>query len=526
MAIVNAEIRFTPKDAAWVTANAATVFQSGEIIYRETDGKYVLPDGVTALSGLTWYGGVSSGEVYNVLEYGLTGDGVTNDYTALNTLLNTTAPSGSTIYFPKGTYLLNSGISISNKQFYFIGDFATISVSGNFSAFTFTSTSNITLLASKNSFQNLLFLGTSTGASQNAIKFSQDASIFTVQNCTFTNFGGAGIIVYITNAAAGAGGLITTCKFIGNNVGIDSQLAGEYINIIGNYFLSNTQPIQTIAGNIKIIGNNINRNTHGIKIYSGSNDSHGIVSNNDINHCGFALDIDSIVNGMTISNNHIYSSNVSIVSATGVTISDSELDVSTYTLTNNTGLCFNNCTFVGTLGTTNVTGTAPVYVNCKDMSGNIKFTPAAASTLTGQIRRVSFALNSSTTLQTFAASTSYYISPLYSTVGSRSIVNQIVYKIGKRCKLIGYSINTASNSNPSQETSTVYLRLNNTTDVTLNSGVKWNASAWTTNTYSDFTLNQDILSTDSWEIKISTGAFTTAPTNGFIAVTLHFSEDF
>jgi hypothetical protein len=60
MAVVNAEIRFAPKDAAWVTANAAVVFQNGEVIYRSTDGKYVLPDGVLALSALTWYGGISS----------------------------------------------------------------------------------------------------------------------------------------------------------------------------------------------------------------------------------------------------------------------------------------------------------------------------------------------------------------------------------------------------------------------------------------------------------------------------------
>lgn len=60
MAVVTAEIRFAPKDAAWVAANASTVFANGEVIYRSTDGKYVIPDGVTALSGLTWYGGVSA----------------------------------------------------------------------------------------------------------------------------------------------------------------------------------------------------------------------------------------------------------------------------------------------------------------------------------------------------------------------------------------------------------------------------------------------------------------------------------
>lgn len=60
MAVVTAEIRFAPKNAAWFTTNAALVLADGEIVYRSTDGKYIIGDGTTAVSGLTFYGGTST----------------------------------------------------------------------------------------------------------------------------------------------------------------------------------------------------------------------------------------------------------------------------------------------------------------------------------------------------------------------------------------------------------------------------------------------------------------------------------
>lgn len=492
---------------------------------------FLLPsNAVFGTSGLAITGTLSASNLttYNVLNYGLVGDGSTDDRAALNTLLNTTAPSGSTIYFPRtsASYSLGSGISVANKYFYFVSDFATINVGGNFSAFTFSSSSNTTLLGARNSFNNLRFLGTSSGSSQCAITFSTDASEFTVSNCTFENIAGNAINLYVTNSPNGAGGLITANKFISCGTGAKGGLVAEYVNVQNNYFLSCSQAISSTAGNWKILGNNINRCSQGILFAAGSNDGHGIIANNDINHSGNALDISGLILGMTISDNHIYGSNISIKTSTGVVISGGKIDASTFTFSNNIGLVFNDVTFVGTTGNVSLTGTAPVYNNCKNDAGLLMTCPASSCALTGQIRVPKFALNSSSTLQTYAASTSYYISPLYSTVGSRSIVNQIPYCAGVKCKLIGYSINTNSNSNPSQENSTVYVRINNTTDLTLNSTVKFNATAWTTNSYSDMTLNTDFSATDKWEIKISTGAFVTAPTSGFMAVTLYFTQDF
>jgi hypothetical protein len=90
-----------------------------------TDGN-VLVNGVstalsTALSG-------SAGLVYNVKSaYGALGDGVTNDAARIQNAINAAdAAGGGIIYFPHGTYLINSAITIANStgKFFFLGEAA------------------------------------------------------------------------------------------------------------------------------------------------------------------------------------------------------------------------------------------------------------------------------------------------------------------------------------------------------------------------------------------------------------------
>lgn len=389
MAVV--ELIYDLKAPSWVTGNT-NVPKMGEPVYL-TNGTYALGDGVTQVKDLTFYGGgggvtagseikltgstvsFKGGQRFNVLDYGLVGDGSTDDRSALNTLLNTTAPSGSTIYFPKATYRLASAISVTDKYFYFVSDFATILIDGNFSGLSFNSTSNITLFAAKNNFNKLIFKGTGVGSSQYGVTFGTDASKFSVLNCSFENLAGNGIRADILNSPNGAGGLISNCKFLNNNYGYFGLDGSEYVTILGCYFQGNTQCIETTAGNQKIIGNNMSRNSHGINIYAGPNDAHGIISGNDINHCGYALRFSGIVNGMTVSNNNIYSANISVVNSVGVVFSGGEQDVSTYYFTNSTGTRFENVTFIGTAGTQNITGDAPIYNNCFNLNGDAAINP-------------------------------------------------------------------------------------------------------------------------------------------------------
>ena len=56
-------------------------------------------------------GGAGGGNGYNVTDYGATGDGTTDDRAALNTLVNTTITAGGDVYFPHGTYSIQSAMT-------------------------------------------------------------------------------------------------------------------------------------------------------------------------------------------------------------------------------------------------------------------------------------------------------------------------------------------------------------------------------------------------------------------------------
>lgn len=57
----------------------------------------------------------------NVIEYGVVGDGKTDNYEAIQSLINT-VDDGSTLYFPKGVYCISKGLVTSNKNINIVGD--------------------------------------------------------------------------------------------------------------------------------------------------------------------------------------------------------------------------------------------------------------------------------------------------------------------------------------------------------------------------------------------------------------------
>lgn len=325
---------------------------------------------------------ISNQKVYNVLNYGLVGDGVTDDRTALNTLLNTTAPSGSTIYFPPKTYLINSNISISDKQFNIVSDFAVITTTANVALLTISSTSSITSLAAKWKFSNINFTGNATGNIQTAINFNLYSGKFSITNCTFNSFGASGvgsaITVSSTQFTNNLGGDIANCKFYSNFIGAYLNTRSEYIKITGCDFTSNTTPIYMVSGNNIISNNNITYNLNGIYAFNGSNNGHSIITGNNLNHNNnYTLWIESTPYGMTISDNHIYTGFIKFKNSTGINISGGIIDVNNYEFDGNIGCTFNNVTFDSSYvnSTTLTNGVLPIYTNCKKMNGSAATNP-------------------------------------------------------------------------------------------------------------------------------------------------------
>ena len=57
----------------------------------------------------------------NVLEHGIVGDGVTDNYDAIQNLINS-VDAGSTIFFPKGVYCISKGLVTSSKNINIVGE--------------------------------------------------------------------------------------------------------------------------------------------------------------------------------------------------------------------------------------------------------------------------------------------------------------------------------------------------------------------------------------------------------------------
>ena len=75
----------------------------------------------TGQNRLPTTGKAPTGKVYNVKQLGAIGDGIANDTAAIQNTINT-APDGSTIYFPAGTYDV-SNLQVKNRSgLSFIGE--------------------------------------------------------------------------------------------------------------------------------------------------------------------------------------------------------------------------------------------------------------------------------------------------------------------------------------------------------------------------------------------------------------------
>lgn len=76
-------------------------------------------------------------DIFNVLDYGATGNGSTDDTAAINAAV-TAASNNGTIFFPKGTYKVTSAILIATgSSLQFIGEGNGSTVSGSFNGFIF-----------------------------------------------------------------------------------------------------------------------------------------------------------------------------------------------------------------------------------------------------------------------------------------------------------------------------------------------------------------------------------------------------
>lgn len=177
----------------------------------------------------------------SVSNYGAMGNGVADDSAAVRRAVDAVAArGGGQISFPKGTYLFESPVLVSNVTgVSFVGEQGARIVTTferDFRKFAVTGSRGI-------SFANLVFEGGKTGAASAGNNFSgvvsfEDSKDGLVQNCGFFNYRGAGVLVY----GASDDVLIQNNSFSGHFCGIYSfskeapVRVPSRISVLGNQF--------------------------------------------------------------------------------------------------------------------------------------------------------------------------------------------------------------------------------------------------------------------------------------------------
>ena len=221
--------------------------------------------------------------------HGLDMTGATDQSTEVQALFDALS-SGDIIEFTSGTILITTQVNIS----------AGITIVGNET--TFKTTGNIKIFNVNSDNVNITgcnFLGTDNVA--HTVQYGvyvNDKRIFKFQDCTFTDLYHGVYFGSTLGTPSFALSSILSCHFTNGTYGILGGTRGEYVNINDCRIFGNTTGIEFIGGNILIDGCQIVGGGTGIKIGTGTNDSHGIVSNCLINHnTTYSVFVDSIVNG-------------------------------------------------------------------------------------------------------------------------------------------------------------------------------------------------------------------------------------
>lgn len=164
----------------------------------------------------------------------------TANTTALTNLIGAsgTAASGSTIYFPGGTYQFNSNVTVGAKAYSFVGQGNQLT--GGYTILQLvTGTTGLLTLTSGNwytTFRNLTFTTATTQVSGNMVTVNDNVAVnFT--NCTFAAQGGQmfNCIDYTGTTAAANTTVIDTCFLSGfKNFGINIASDGASLVLVNS----------------------------------------------------------------------------------------------------------------------------------------------------------------------------------------------------------------------------------------------------------------------------------------------------
>lgn len=118
--------------------------------------------------------------------------------------------------------------------------------------------------------------------------------------------------------------------------------------------------------------------------------------------------------------------------------------------------------------------------------------------------------------------TTYYYGAFQSLgMTTGAALRQVV--IPYNCTLVGWSVTERSTATPSGEASTLYVRINNTTDVSLTNALIFHAPNAPISTYRGVGLTTNLTAGDKIEMKLLTATWATDATSIMLTTTLYFN---
>jgi len=139
------------------------------------------------------------------------------------------------------------------------------------------------------------------------------------------------------------------------------------------------------------------------------------------------------------------------------------------------------------------------------------------------LNRDTFTIRMNWATYSLADATTYYFAESAASLTSSATL--YLYKFPFDCKLVGASIYSMNGTNnASAESSTVYFRLNNTTDVLLSNAVSFGGTAPVSNITTVTGLSQSITAGNTANLKIVTANWATNPTGASLFVLLYFER--
>ncbi len=279
---------------------------------------------------------ITKGPWADVRAYGATGDGVTDDTTAVQAALT----ASLNVYFPAGTYLVSNLTAQTGQRIFGDGTQSSIRFKDGSTGYLFELSTKVV------QFSNLDIDGgsntdksaTESAGTRSGIHMSSNNTGSSIQNVAIHGFDNIGLAFNGLASQPGyvnppvTTGVSVYYNYVGIDTGVGETNGAEYMRMSDINSFGNRYGIIINSGNMTFADCHIDGNGYGVTITDAFNNAHGTIVGSTINHnLLYGFYIDGASNGFSITGNQNYYSNVYVKDSTGINFRGNTFGSSTFT---------------------------------------------------------------------------------------------------------------------------------------------------------------------------------------------------